>query len=266
MKKKWFSASCLMLLVLCFTQHQVFAQAGIGTATPDASAMLQVESTTKGLLVPRMLATQRQAIVNPAAGLIVYQTDGTPGFYYNAGTSVAPSWVVLLNGESTVAASKITGTIGTSQIADGAVTTAKISASGTASSTTFLRGDGSWQTPAGGGSLSQSYSLTLTGNMGATNAMTTLGTLNNVAPGTYLVNIKLMLTANTGAIVVGVNNGTDYLASTSASGATAAPFNREFTFLVTLSATSNLSVNAVVGGNGGTALQSGSGVTLVKLY
>lgn len=266
MKKKWFSASCLMLLALCFTQHQVFAQAGIGTATPDASAMLQVESTTKGLLVPRMLAAQRQAIVDPAPGLIVYQTDGTPGFYYNAGTSVAPAWVVLLNGESTVAASKITGTIGTSQIADGAVTTAKISASGTASSTTFLRGDGSWQTPAGGGSLAQSYFLTLTGNMPATGTLTTIGTLNNVASGTYLVSVKLMLGANTGAIVVGVNDGTNYLASTSTSGASAAPYNREFVFLVTVAATSNLQVNTVIGLGGGTAIQSGSGMSLIKLY
>lgn len=266
MKKKWFSASCLTLLALCFTKNPVFAQAGIGTATPDASAMLQVESTTKGLLVPRMLAAQRQAIVNPAAGLIVYQTDGTPGFYYNAGTSVAPAWVILLNGESTVAASKITGTIGTSQIADGAVTTAKISASGTASSTTFLRGDGSWQTPAGGGSLSQSYSLTLTGNMGAVNTMTTIGTLNNVAAGTYLVNIKLILGANTGGLVVGVFDGSNYLASTSGASASNAPFNREFTFLVTVTTTSNLQVNALVGLAANTPILSGSGMSLIKLY
>lgn len=266
MKKKWFSASCLMLLVLCFTQHQVFAQAGIGTATPDASAMLQVESTTKGLLVPRMLATQRQAIVNPAAGLIVYQTDGTPGFYYNAGTSVAPSWVVLLNGESTVAASKITGTIGTSQIADGAVTTAKISASGTASSTTFLRGDGSWQTPAGGGSLSLSYSLSLTGNVGSNGVMTTLGTISSVAPGTYLANIKIMLNANAGTVTAGISDGTNYLASSPAPGTAAVPHNKEYTFLVTVGSTSNLQVNVAVSNNGGSSLQSGSAFSLIKLY
>lgn len=266
MKKKWFSAGCFMLLALCCAQNKTFAQAGIGTATPDASAMLQVESTTKGFLVPRMLAAQRLAIADPAQGLIVYQTDGTAGFYYNAGTSVAPAWVILLNGESTVAASKITGTIGTSQIANGAVTTAKISASGTASPTTFLRGDGSWQTPAGGGSLSLSYSTSLTGNVGTAGVMTTLGIINNVAPGTYLANIKLMLNANTGATIGGVFDGTNYLASSSVAGATIVPHNREFTFLITVASTSNLQANVGVGGGGGSALQSGSAFSLIKLY
>lgn len=265
MKKKWFSAGCFMLLALCCTQNKTFAQAGIGTATPDASAMLQVESTTKGFLVPRMLSAQRLAIADPAPGLIVYQTDGTAGFYYNAGTSVAPAWVILLNGESTVAASKITGTIGTSQIANGAVTTAKISASGTASTTTFLRGDGSWQTPAGGGSLSQSYSLNITGNTGTAGTQTTLGTLNSVAPGTYLANIKLNLGANIGVFVCGIYDGTNFLASTSCASATYLPYNREFTFLITVTTTSNLQVQAT-GAISSVAIQSGSGMSLIKLY
>lgn len=68
-----------------------------GTAA-DTSAMLDVSSTTKGMLVPRMTSAQRTAISLPATGLIVYQTDGSAGFYYNAGTSAAPSWVILLNG------------------------------------------------------------------------------------------------------------------------------------------------------------------------
>lgn len=59
---------------------------GIGTTTPDPSAVVQVSSTTQGLLPPRMTTTQRTAIVNPATGLLVYQTDGTPGLYYYNGT------------------------------------------------------------------------------------------------------------------------------------------------------------------------------------
>lgn len=58
------------------------AQVGIGTPIPNSSAQLEIKSTDKGLLPPRMTAAQRAAIVNPAQGLIVYQTDGTIGVYH----------------------------------------------------------------------------------------------------------------------------------------------------------------------------------------
>lgn len=69
---------------------------GIGTATPNASAALDVSSTAKGMLVPRMTSAQRTAISSPAQGLLVFQTDGTqPGFYYNASTTTTASWLWL---------------------------------------------------------------------------------------------------------------------------------------------------------------------------
>ncbi|MET2986169.1 hypothetical protein [Aureibaculum conchae] len=52
-----------------------FAQVGIGTTTPDASSALEIESTDKGLLIPRMTTVQRAAIATPALGLLVYDTD-----------------------------------------------------------------------------------------------------------------------------------------------------------------------------------------------
>ena len=64
-----------------------YAQVGINTETPDASAALDITSTTGGLLVPRMTAAQRDAINPAATGLMIYQTDGTPGFYYYNGSS-----------------------------------------------------------------------------------------------------------------------------------------------------------------------------------
>lgn len=66
----------------------------IGAATPDASAMLDVTSTTKGLLAPRMTQAQRDAIATPATGLLVYQTDNTPGLYQRSATA----WVVVGGG------------------------------------------------------------------------------------------------------------------------------------------------------------------------
>lgn len=55
--------------------------------TPAASAALEVKSTTKGLLLPRMTKTQRDAISSPVAGLAVYQTDNTPGLRVYNGTN-----------------------------------------------------------------------------------------------------------------------------------------------------------------------------------
>ena len=55
------------------------AQVGIGTTTPDASSALDITSTTKGLLIPRMTNAQRQAISNPAPGLLVFVTDFNKG-------------------------------------------------------------------------------------------------------------------------------------------------------------------------------------------
>lgn len=60
---------------------------GFGTGTPDASALVDITSTTKGFLPPRMTKTQRDAISSPATGLVVYQTDNTPGLRIFNGSS-----------------------------------------------------------------------------------------------------------------------------------------------------------------------------------
>lgn len=59
---------------------------GVGTTTPNASALMEVSSTTKGLLIPRMTQANRNAIASPATGLLIFQTDNTPGFYYYSGS------------------------------------------------------------------------------------------------------------------------------------------------------------------------------------
>jgi len=59
---------------------------GIGTSSPSLSAALDLTSTDKGFLLPRMTQSQRDAISSPAQSLMIYQTDGIPGFYYFNGT------------------------------------------------------------------------------------------------------------------------------------------------------------------------------------
>jgi len=49
------------------------------SANPDASALLDMASTTKGMLIPRMTYVQRNGIVSPATGLLIYQTDFVSG-------------------------------------------------------------------------------------------------------------------------------------------------------------------------------------------
>ena len=77
------------LLALVLVTSGIFAQVGINNENPDASAALDITSTTGGLLPPRMTTTQRDAISSPATGLMIYQTDGTVGFYYYNGSSWA---------------------------------------------------------------------------------------------------------------------------------------------------------------------------------
>lgn len=66
---------------------------GIGTTSPDNAAALEVSSTTQGFLPPRMTQSQRGLIPtsNQSAGLLVYQTDGSSGYYFYTGSA----WVQL---------------------------------------------------------------------------------------------------------------------------------------------------------------------------
>lgn len=116
----------LFAVGLVATSFQIMAQkdnVGIGTLQPDRSAVLDIQSSTKGLLIPRMSTAQRNAITQPANGLMVYQTDGTSGFYFYDGRDWKPlgqsipeakatanvdGW--LLNGNPNASASSFIGT------------------------------------------------------------------------------------------------------------------------------------------------------------
>jgi len=63
-----------ILVFLAITIASMAQNVGIGTTTPAASAQLDVSSTTKGFLPPRMTTTERNAITTPATGLVIFNT------------------------------------------------------------------------------------------------------------------------------------------------------------------------------------------------
>ena len=82
-------------IFVIFISITSYSQVAINTsgATPDGSSMLDITSTTKGILIPRMLESERAAVSSPVQGLMVYQTDNTEGFYYYNGSS----WLYIGN-------------------------------------------------------------------------------------------------------------------------------------------------------------------------
>ncbi len=81
--------TCLLVLGMTkgFTQQK---NVGIGTSKPDNSAVLDIQSTEKGLLIPRLSLEQRNSIASPASGLLIYQMDTNSGFYFYNGSKWKP--------------------------------------------------------------------------------------------------------------------------------------------------------------------------------
>ena len=77
-------------IMMVITTNSGFGQ-GVSFNTTGAlahsSAIIDASSTSQGVLVPRMTAAQKTAISSPATGLMIFQTDGTPGFYYYTGSA-----------------------------------------------------------------------------------------------------------------------------------------------------------------------------------
>ncbi len=85
--------SMLLILVLMNTILFTVAQSvGVGTATPNNSAMLDVQSNAKGMLIPRMTTAQRTAIGSPATGLLVF--DNTTGSFWFKSSG---NWIELVD-------------------------------------------------------------------------------------------------------------------------------------------------------------------------
>ncbi len=127
MRKSYIFFRSAMIIAIATLGQKASAQVGIGITTPDASAQLQIESTNKGLLIPRITSTGLIAL--PANGLIVYQTGGTAGFYYNSGTAASPVWVRITDASTAVsgtAGGDLSGTFPNPVVASNAITGSKI--------------------------------------------------------------------------------------------------------------------------------------------
>ncbi len=88
MKKLYVSITFVLVTLFAHSQNNI----GIGTPTPDPSSLLELNTTNKGLLTPRLFTAERLAIASPANGLLVYDKDFNCFFYFTTATS---SWVSL---------------------------------------------------------------------------------------------------------------------------------------------------------------------------
>jgi len=89
---KKITTTCLFAFFIGISN--MFGQVGIGTITPDPSSILDISSTTQGMLTPRMTTTQRTSISSPADGLMVYDTTAKSFYFYNTATSL---WTKISN-------------------------------------------------------------------------------------------------------------------------------------------------------------------------
>lgn len=88
----------LTLLLLLQTGF-VSAQIGIGTQYPDESSILDIESKSKGLLIPRLTTSERDQIVSPANALLIFNVS-IQIIQVNIGTKTNPNWVGIGNSQS----------------------------------------------------------------------------------------------------------------------------------------------------------------------
>jgi hypothetical protein len=212
----------IMILFLILGGQKSFAQ-GVGISevsiSPDASSILELRSTLRGLLAPRMTTAERNAIPSPATGLLIYNTATNAFNYYN-GTG----WIAILNIGTGV--TSVSGTL--NRISIGGTPTVPVididaSYIGQTSITTLgTINTGTWN----GGLITGQYggtgvnnsgrTITLGGNLTTSGAfattLTVTGATNVTLPTTgTLVNsavTTLSSLASIGTITTGIWNGT----------------------------------------------------------
>ncbi len=104
----------LTLAIFAGVSSVAIAQVGIGTVNPEVSSMLDISSTDKGMLAPRMTSVQRIAISSPANGLLVYDTTENAFYFYKSSVwskidSAKRSMHKLIQSEADLAAELVAG-------------------------------------------------------------------------------------------------------------------------------------------------------------
>ncbi len=97
MKNVYFKRVGIILMVCLLTGTLAISQVGIGTTIPEASSILDIQSTSKGMIIPRMTITERNAIIAPANGLQIYNTTNNSSDIYSNGVWKSFSFSVNSN-------------------------------------------------------------------------------------------------------------------------------------------------------------------------
>lgn len=202
--------SYLRIIILSVATFSAQAQSGVGinTTQPDASAALEIQSTTQGILIPRMTASERGLISSPATGLLIYQTDASAGFYFYNGTS----WTTL----------NTPATSDASQLTSGTLSDARLSSAVTVQGNTFNGAEqlvqltGSAQLPAiSGANLTGLTAGNLTGTVAVANGGTGASTAANARTNLELGTLAVLNTVGSSEITDGSVSNAD-LANTAA--------------------------------------------------
>lgn len=233
--------SFAVVLILFSTKAAAQDNVGIGTTTPDASAILEMLSTNKGVLVPRMTAVQRLAIATPANSLLVYDTDSMCYFFYRQPSS---AWVSLCGlaagGSGATGATGATGTAGTAGATGDTGATGVAGATGDTGATGAIGSTGA------------------TGDTGATGAAGIAG--NTGATGTIGITGATGDTGATGATGVGLAGATGATGATGAVGPTGVGLGTPGTTGST-GATGATGIAGATGANGNTGTTGANGTT-----